>query len=92
MAEKKKTDEQTEGEPLNARDEQSLKTTGGDPIAPARQLPAAGGATRYRVRVSALGRWVQGDELTAEDVGGEERAKLLAERGAIEEVPANQEG
>lgn len=89
MAEKKKpTDEQTEGAPLDERDAEAIKPTSGDPIAPERQLPDPAGPGRYVVQRDALGRWRRGDEVTADDVGGEERLRVLVERGALAPVEA----
>jgi hypothetical protein len=85
------TDERTEGEPLDTRDEVSIKLTGGNPIVPERQLPGAASG-RYRVAVSSLGRWQRGGEITADDVGGQERLDVLLKRGSIEEIPAEPEG
>lgn len=82
-------DERTAGEPLNKRDDVSIKLTSGDPIVPERQLPGAA-STRYRVTVSSLGRWQRGSVITAEDVGGEERLTVLLDRGSIVEVPADE--
>ena len=51
--------------------------------------PAASAAhadpPRYRVRSSAVGRWAQGEIVTADDLGGLARVAVLVARGALVE-------
>lgn len=76
MADKRKRD-----------DEQQQAAAGEGATNTPEVAPAATPAAKaYRVQSNALGRWRQGDTLTADDVGGEERVQVLLARGALAEA------
>lgn len=74
-----------------ARSEAELTAWDAFAAPPAEISRAVGGAdtatpSRYRVISGAVGRWARGAVVSAEDIGGPDRAAALAARGAVEAI------